>query len=221
MDSLNKMKKLILICEGTTEIEFCKRILVDHFKKFEIDLSYILIVHSDGGIVPWVILKKQIEKHFKDDNEITISTFIDYYGIYEHHKFPNWDLAENEPDKTLRMNILQDAMRSDVDSEIKFIPYILLHEFETLVFSEYAVFEDLYEANEARLDKLKEICDNNPNPETINNSKETAPSKRLDKYIKRFKKTSDSINITKNIGLEKIRSKCPNFNMWISKLENI
>ena len=83
------------------------------------------------------------------------------------------------------------------------------------------IFEELYESNEARLNKLKEICDDNPNPETINNSKETAPSKRLTKYIRRFKKTSDSINITKNIGLAKIRIKCPNFNDWVTKLENI
>ena len=221
MVNLNKMKNLLLICEGPTEIEFCKKILFDHFKNYKINLSYILILHSNGGIVPWEILKKQIEKHFNDDNEITISTFIDYYGIYSHHKFPNWDLAEIEPNKTSRMRILQDGMKNDIDDKIKFIPYILLHEFETLAFSEYDIFEELYESNEARLNKLKEICDDNPNPETINNSKETAPSKRLTKYIRRFKKTSDSINITKNIGLAKIRIKCPNFNDWITKLENI
>lgn len=221
MASLNKMKELILICEGSTEIEFCKKILVDHFKKFSIKLSYTLILHSDGGIVKWEILKKQIENHYDDNNEVFISTFIDYYGIYDHHKFPNWDLAEIEPNKTLRMDILQNGMKNDLDVKIKFIPYILLHEFETLAFSNYDVFEELYETNEAKLNKLKEICDNNPNPETINNIKETAPSKILTKYIKRFKKTADSINITKKIGLDKIRQKCPNFNIWITKLENI
>lgn len=221
MDNLNKMKELLLICEGPTEIEFCKKLLVDHFKKFNINLSYILILHSDGGIVSWEILKKQIENHYNDNNEVFISTFIDYYGIYDHHKFIDWDKAENEPNKSLRMDILEAGMKSDIDPNIKFIPYILLHEFEALAFSDYDVFEDIYESNEAKFGILKEICDSNPNPETINNGVKTAPSKRLAENIKRFKKTSDSINITRQIGLQKIRSKCPRFNDWISKLETI
>lgn len=221
MDSLNKMKELILICEGPTEIEFCKKILVDHFKKFNIKLSYILILHSDGGIVKWEILKKQIENHYEDNNEVFISTFIDYYGIYEHHNFINWNVAEAEPIKSIRISILEEGMKKDLDANINFIPFILLHEFETLAFCNYETFEDIYESNEARFHKLKEICDNHPNPEDINNGIATAPSKRLNKYIKRYKKTSDSINITTKIGLEKIRSMCPGFDAWITKLENI
>ena len=119
------------------------------------------------------------------------------------------------------MSILEEGMRNDLDSKIKFIPFILLHEFETLAFCDYEVFEDIYESNEARLNKLKEICDNHPNPEDINNSKATAPSKRLEKYIKRFKKTSDSINIVTHIGLTKIRAKCAGFNEWLLKMEAI
>lgn len=215
------MKELILICEGPTEIEFCKKILVDHFKKFNIKLTYTLILHSDGGIVKWEILKKQIEKHYTDNNAVFISTFIDYYGIYEHHNFINWNLAEAEPVKSNRISILEKAMKADLDQNIEFIPFILLHEFEMLAFCDYQVFEDTYETNEARLNKLKEICDNYPNPEEINNGITTAPSKRLHKYIRRYKKTSDSINITTQIGLAKMRAKCPSFNAWISKLESI
>ncbi len=221
MDSLNNMKEVLVICEGTTEIEFCKRILQPYFESIGINLNFTLILHSDGGIVPWRILKEQIETHFEDNNDVTITTFIDYYGIYDHHKFEDWDLAHEETDKRLRMKILEDGMKNDLDEQIKFIPFILLHEFETLAFCDHEVFDNIYESNEARIPKLLEICTNYPNPEEINNGLTTAPSKRLEKYIRRYKKTSDSINIVTEIGLRKLRAKCQGFHEWLVKIENI
>jgi hypothetical protein len=215
------MKELIIICEGPTEIEYCKKVLYWHLKQYNIKLKFILILHSNGGIVNWEILKKQIVKHYEDNNDVTISTFIDYYGLYESHGFVDWKLAEAEPLKSVRMTILENGMKNDLNPNIKFIPFILLHEFETLAFCDYDIFEKIYDSREAKFPKLKEICDDHPNPEDINNGLKTAPSKRLIKNIKRYKKTSDSINLTFQIGLTKIRTMCPGFNAWITTLENI
>ena len=63
------------------------------------------------------------------------------------------------------------------------------------------------------------------NPELINNSPETAPSKRIIKAIEGDKKTHYNYNkpktgkiVTKYIGIDELRSKCKHFDEWIEKL---
>ena len=57
------MQRVIIICEGETEQEFCKDVLVNHFQNRDIFIQTPLIKKSGGGIVKWSILKKQIENH--------------------------------------------------------------------------------------------------------------------------------------------------------------
>ena len=58
-------------------------------------------------------------------------------------------------------------------------------------------------------------------PEKINNSRETAPSKRLNnlKTSGKFKKTTEGITIAEQIGIDKMRARCPLFNEWLNKIE--
>lgn len=75
------MKRVIIICEGETEKEFCTTILAPYFSKQNIYLQSPLIKKSMGGIVKWKDLKKQIENHLKSDIEVFVTTLIDYYGL--------------------------------------------------------------------------------------------------------------------------------------------
>lgn len=74
-------KRVIIICEGETEKEFCTTILAPYFSKQNIYLQSPLIKKSMGGIVKWKDLKKQIENHLKSDIEVFVTTLIDYYGL--------------------------------------------------------------------------------------------------------------------------------------------
>jgi hypothetical protein len=217
------MKKLIIICEGPTEQYFCKQILENHFKMIGIEIEFPLITHSNGGIVKWIHLMPQITTTFAADPNCFVTTFIDFYGMEAHHNFPEWASALLEPNKANKMNILENGMKNalPINLQTTFIPYIQLHEFEAIVFSDYLAFENFYEANEADFPQLKIICDSNPNPETINNSIITAPSKRLQNHIPRYDKKSHGIPICEFIGLATIRNKCTGFNNWITRLEAI
>lgn len=55
------MKRVIIICEGETEREFCKNVLAPHLIHNNIFIQAPLIKRSMGGIVRWSILKKEIE----------------------------------------------------------------------------------------------------------------------------------------------------------------
>lgn len=215
------MKKLLIICEGQTEEKFCDQVLKDHFANLNISIEYPLIAYSGGGIVPWPNLKNEIEIHHLTDPDRFITTFIDYYGLYSHHRFPEWAVAHTQVDKGIRMNTLENAMLADMGIAIvpKFIPNILLHEFETLVLSDHSVFDQYYEPSEFNNAGLAAICA--MDPESVNNGITTAPSKRLIANIPTYGKVNDGVELCLLIGLDNIRARCPRFDSWITKLENI
>ncbi|PCI01522.1 MAG: hypothetical protein COB76_01195 [Alphaproteobacteria bacterium] len=66
-------------------------------------------------------------------------------------------------------------------------------------------------------DTLKKF---NNEPEKINNSPDTAPSKRLLGKTN-YKKTVHGPNIAEEIGLDKIRDICPNFDQWLVEIESL
>jgi hypothetical protein len=58
-------------------------------------------------------------------------------------------------------------------------------------------------------------------PEEINDSKETAPSKRIEKIVSNYAKITSGIPLAEDIGLKEIREKCLLFNDWIKWLESL
>ena len=218
------MKRIVIICEGETEQEFCEKTLKKHLTPREIMVYAPRIKHSNGGIVRWDRLKKQIETTLRKEDPAYVTMLIDYYGLYEKYKFPGWDEAQTIVDKCKRMDFLESKMREDIDEDLRnrFIPYIQLHEFEGLLFCDVDVFKQLIPAEELEgLKELTEAIENNPNPEMINNTPETSPSHRLQRIIKGYNKIVYGNIIAETIGLETICSKCPRFSNWISNLEKI
>ena len=218
------MKKIIIICEGPSEQMFCDKILKPHFSALGITIEYPLIAHSGGGIVKWQNFKPEIELHFATDNDRFITTFIDYYGMYGYHGFPEWANAHLLADKPDRMTMLEKGMLDDLSIAVrpKFVPNIQLHEFEALVFSDHTVFGTYYSPAEFAhngLATLATLCASSP--ETINNGTTSAPSKRLTLNIPAYDKVSDGAELAKLIGLPTIRHKCPRFDAWITRLETI
>ena len=88
------MKRIIIICEGETEKEFCNTILSPYFAKKDIFIQSPLIKKSMGGVVKWAELKKQILLHLKNDSNAFVTTLIDYYGLYSKYNFETIDISE-------------------------------------------------------------------------------------------------------------------------------
>lgn len=214
------MKRVIIICEGETEREFCKNILAPHLFNHNIVIHPPLIKKSMGGIVKWSSLKKEIEKHLLEPNSF-VSTFMDYYGLHQKYDFPRWTEGERIQNKNSRMDFLENAMKEDISEEFKyrFIPYLQLHEFEGLLFNDIQYFYDQVPPNElVGIDELVNIFNNYSNPEMINNNRKTSPSHRLKRIIKGYNKVLYGHYFAEAIGIENIREKAPRFNNWIEKL---
>lgn len=218
------MKRIIVICEGPTEKEFCEKLLFPFFIIRNILIECPLIKRSSGGIIKWFEIKRQIENHLKQDTSAYVTMLIDYYGLYQKHEFPDWENSTKEMDKNLRMDLLEKAMRESINDKLRyrFIPYLQLHEFEGLLFNNIETFKNQIPANEiTNIEELENIINSYPNPEMINDTPDCAPSKRLIKLIAGYRKVVYGNILAEVIGLERIRNKCPRFNFWISKLESV
>ena len=219
------MKRIIVICEGQTEQVFVNPTLRKYLEGIgkNVNLQPPLVKKSKGGIVPWKDIKAQIEKHLKQEKDAFVTTLLDYYGIYEFHQFPSWQQAHQIQDKNQRLDLLEEEMKNDIDANLRdrFIPFLLLHEFETLIFSDKDSILNQLPRNDINIPELDEVFNKFSNPEDINSGKQTSPSHRLLKIIKGYDKVVYGNIIIEEIGIHKIKSKTQRFNNWINILENL
>lgn len=217
------MKRLIIICEGQTEQNFCQTILSRYFSS-KIQIQAPLIKTSGGGNVTWKNLQKDINLFLKGDPTAFITTFIDFYGLQDYNSFPNSEIAKQKNDVYDKVGCLEEGMKNEIPEKYRyrFIPNFIIHEFEALLFNDICYFEKIIDDSDyTDKDELISIFNQFPNPELINNSREMAPSKRLEKLINGYSKVTYGNLIAESIGIEKMKQKNPHFNDWITHLENI
>ena len=134
-----------------------------------------------------------------------------------------YEVAFNECDinaaKTEYSEKIEDAIFTEFSSFYRFFPYIQLHEFETLLYSDLTILEE--ECFDSDISKLKEEVKMYTNPELINNSPETAPSKRIIRYIHGYDKVKNGVNVVNKIGIDKLCKQCRHFSEWIDKINKI
>jgi hypothetical protein len=210
------MIRVAISVEGQTEDEFCKQILASHFLQKGIQLIPIIVttkrekcgVKHKGGCINLDRIKSEITKLLSSFDYVT--TFYDLYGF--------------DGVGIITADELEQKM-SELFSNRKFIPYIQKYEFETLLFSEPSYYEEYFSNQQAQLDIETIINIFNGNIEEINNSKETAPSKRMikffDNYDESFDKVFHGYSIIEEIGLQKVLEKAPRFRAWIEKIESL
>lgn len=216
------MNRIIIICEGQTEQEFCNTLLQPHFCAHGITLQAPLIKKTMGGIANWNVLKREIETYLRREKDVLVTTLIDYYGIKDSHGFPLWAEKQAIADKNQRLDELEAAMLADVDENLRphFVPYLQLHEFEGLLFSDKQAFYTTFNEYElAREDELEQTFADFNNPEMINDGVETSPSHRLKRIISGYDKVVYGCCLAEAIGLNKMRQKSPRFDNWLKRLE--
>ena len=221
---MKSSKRILIICEGPTERDFCDDVLAPYLQQKGIQIQAPLIKKSAGGIVPLEVLKNQIERHLKQEQETIVTQLIDYYGIKDRHKFPKWTERKHIHNLIERVENLEGAMKNGIHESLRnrYIPYIQLHEFEALLFSDVDAFTQLFSNNELQgYDTFEMIFQNYDNPEMINDNEETCPSARLKKHIFGYNKLSHGPLIAEQTGIVHIRKKCIHFDYWVNKLEKL
>lgn len=216
------MSRVHILVEGQTEETFVNEILSPHLNQMGI-YPHAFLFRKEGGSFRYEKCQQVILSALKQDRSVYITTFVDFYGMPK-----NWpgrmepQSYKNYQDKAQRV---EDALSEDIIAQMgdswnpaQFIPYVQMHEFEALLFSDTSI---LAASNTSVSAELQNILHAFSCPEEINDNYNTCPSRRIKQHIANYVKTVDGIIAARKIGLETMRRECPHFNEWITKLENI
>ncbi len=215
------MKVIYVISEGQTEAKFVNRVLKPYLMSKNIFAVIPITPETspghNGGDMTFYRYKKKALDLLKNKKNAIVTSMIDFYKL--RRDFPSYRDSKKIDDKYRQVEFLEAEISKEIDNE-RFIPYIQLHEFEGILFSDLKGFNAI-NIEQKELVKIKDIVDENPNPELINDGEHTAPSKRLLRIIRKYDKVLYGTMIAESIGIETIIKKCLHFREWINKLINI
>jgi len=226
-----KTKILHVLCEGQTEQGFVEEVLRPYLldKGFSSVKSILITTNrtekAQGGMSSYTHarLDLMLMRLSNLDNSFEshiFTTMFDYYAL--PNDFPGYDETKTIAEPYACVNALEQYFYNAIN-DTRFVPYIQLHEFEALLFCGIDHIENIYPKCKSKCEQLKKDLQKVGNPELINNGPTTAPSKRIVKAIEgerkyRYNKLTTGKSVTKEVGIDELRAKCPHFNEWIDNL---
>lgn len=238
------MKRLKFLVEGQTEAKFVTDVLTPYFSSKGIMVEPPLITWTSrdrcgkkfkGGVCKahgWNRVKSQLARLMSEerDQNCLFTTMFDFYGFPEdipldgvlHHDHGERVIQIETAIKTEVYKTLKSDFHFDFVTD-RLVPFVMLHEFEALVFSDLQAmdWEYLDDSDQTRIENLKNEllqCDNLP--EKVNNGEMTAPSKRIIKYFPDYDKVTKGVSIVRHIGMKKLLEMCPHFCSWVASIED-
>lgn len=219
-------KTLIFSVEGQSEEFFVKGTLAPYFQQSGIHCRTIKLGEARSqrtggikGIMDCVMELRKI-RHNPSFRNVVITTMYDFADI-------NWEkeglLFEKGSSIQMKAEKAANLLKSQTGFPDRFIPYFQMHQFESLLFSNPAVIQEIFQGKETAIEKLiavKHEFGNNPEAINSNNKPSYRIEEALDIATKSFKGKTLA-NLVGKIGLESLRSHCHHFNHWITQLEQI
>ena len=179
-----------------------------------------------GGIKPWPAVRKEILNHLRQDAGCLVSTMVDFYGLPQSGAGA-WS-GRKEAAITaysVKADSVENALLADVSKHMgkgfnpnRFVPYVMMHEFEAMLFSDCVAFSRGI-GIPSLAGQFQTVRDAFDSPEEIDDSPQTAPSKRVENLVPRYNKPLFGTLAALEIGLEAIRRECPHFRSWLARLE--
>jgi hypothetical protein len=207
------MKTVYIMVEGQTEEEFVNSVLSHYLKSYGIMNTVPIPLETSpgfyGGDISYLRYRRNALNLLVADPNSIVTSLIDYYELRQD--FPGYEAAALLLNKNNSVEYIEREVATEIGNE-NLIPYIQLHEFEGLLFSDIRGFQYIPRAH---IGRAQYVINHNPNPELINDSKDTAPSIRLKTIIPRYQKPFHGPIIAIENGMIPLLSKCPRFKWWI------
>ena len=224
------MTRLLVHVEGETEESFVNQLLAAHLYDFKFSIVSAHLMGKArrrsrrGGVTAWATVRKEITNNLKEDQRCIATTMVDYYGMPI-----TWPGLSEASELAFPSNVesVENALASDVCNQMeanfnpeRFVPYVMMHEFEAILFSDCGKFAEGIGQPELA-PKFQAIRDEFRCPEEIDDSPETAPSKRIASLVPGYQKPFLGTLGSLEIGLVAMRAECPHFRGWLEQLEGI
>jgi hypothetical protein len=216
------MKRVLILAEGQTEDAFIREVLAPHLWQRDIDPIPTLVVTKfvksgprfQGGLSSYDPVRRNVWKLLNDTHATLVTTMLDYYGLPTDFPGMNTRPAGNG---YVRVKHVEESFQQDIGHH-HFAPYLALHEFEAFVFVDPARCPTAF-MEERVVQQLVQERQGFGSPEEINERPMYAPSKRVLKIFPAYQKTLHGPLATMDLGMEALRSTCPHFDEWVSRLE--
>lgn len=240
------MSRLFVQVEGPTEENFVNEVLRDHLVRNH-GFSHVAaklmgnarLRDNRGGVRGWPEVRKEIVARLQEDKGRFVTTLVDYYGLPRQTAAgaPNYKAWPGRTEAGLlpfaqKAQTVQTALYADIAIALpdyrdhrRFIPFVVMHEFEGLLFSDPEGLARGVGQTEL-LPDFAAVAAKFANPEEINDSPLTAPSKRIqdifDQHqVGHYEKPLFGTLAVLTIGLATIRNKCPHFARWLGTIEKL
>jgi hypothetical protein len=226
------MPRLLVHVEGETEETFVNELLGPYLVANGYErVSARLIGNARqrerrGGIRAWSAVREDILRHLKEDGGAVATTMVDFYALPATggKGWPGRATASGKP-TAQKGDIVEEGMLEDIVAAMggsfnakRFVPHVMVHEYEGLLFSDC----DAFGRGIGRSDlspSFHAIRNQFGTPEDINDSVDTAPSKRVLALVPGYQKPLLGTLAALEIGLDRIRNECPRFASWLARLE--
>lgn len=228
------MTRLLIHVEGETEETFVNEVLAPHFygKGFHSVGARIVgnarLRTKRGGIRGWDSVRQDILRHLRHDVSAFATLMVDYYALPATgtRAWPGRAAAKLLPFDR-KAETIETALHADISAamgggfpRVRFVPHIVMHEFEGLLFSDcQAMANGMGRPHLAG--EFQAIRDGFESPEHINDSPITAPSKRIEGLLPGYQKPLLGTLAALEIGMPAMRANCPLFDRWLTKLEEL
>jgi hypothetical protein len=136
------VSRVVVIVEGPTEESFVKGPLAEALWRRQVYLSPIIlgVPGHKGGRTNYARVQKDLLRQLKQDVTAYCSTMIDLYGLGQG--FPGTPLPPNLSN-IQKVEHIERAVKEDIcdripdfHPDVRLIPYLSLHEYEGLLFSD-------------------------------------------------------------------------------------
>jgi hypothetical protein len=222
------MIRVRILVEGATEESFVNNFLKPHLVDFNIDCVTAQVTTScnleegrvfKGGGIHYPGVRKEIIRWMKQEPNAWVTTMFDLYRL--HSGFPCFNDALALSDCYAKIESLEKAFHNDIidNTYWRFIPYIQLHEFESILFSDINKLSVYYIESQNSIEILASEV-SGISPELIDDGLETAPSKRIISKVRGYNKVAAGTIVAISIGLDMIRAKCSHFDRWLTIIES-
>lgn len=226
--SFSVAMRLLVHVEGQTEEAFVNRLLAPFLQErgfVRVDARIMGGArqrHRRGGVRSWPSFRNELVRLLKSDRRLLHTSMVDFYGMPAEggRAWPGRKEAAKMPQDRKGQHVAQEMLadlRLARAGEDRFVPFVMLHEFEALLFSDCEAFSRALAMPEIH-QRLLGIRNQFESPEHINDAPQTAPSKRILALHPRYAKVSEGTAAAEAVTLARMTEECAHFAGWLDNL---
>ena len=218
------MTRVYVVVEGQTEEAFVDAVLAPALWPTDVYLTPIVIgpPGQRGGRVTFDRVVEHLARQLKQDAAAYCTTLLDYYG-----RGRGWPTVPPGVPAQVAVGMMEravlDRLRTDLPAstriDVRLIPYMQVHEFEALLFSDPVSLAAALNRPDLVV-PLSAIRSGVATPEDVNDGTATAPSKRIEQLHPGYAKRKPLLGTlaAQAVGLSAMRRACPRFGRWVDHL---